>query len=80
MYSAPGDAIFAGMDFTFPTADDKLGSDKYTVGPGVATAHVFPTWRSIFFMLLQHQFSVGALGNSVRNHFARRGGVRVLAG
>jgi hypothetical protein len=59
VYSVPGDAIFVGMDFTFPTADDKLGSGKYTLGPGVATAHVFPAWSSIFFMLLQHQFSVG---------------------
>lgn len=65
VYSAPGDAIFVGMDFTFPTADDNLGSGKYTVGPGVATAHVFPSWRSIFFMLLQHQFSVG--GDPSRN-------------
>ena len=65
VYSVPGDAIFAGMDFTFPTADDKLGSGKYTLGPGVATAHVFPAWQSIFFMLLQHQFSVG--GDPSRN-------------
>ena len=59
VYSVPGDAIFAGMDFTFPTADDKLGTGKYTIGPGVATAHVFPAWGSIFFTLLQHQVSVG---------------------
>ena len=65
VYSVPGDAIFVGMDFTFPTAADSLGSGKYTVGPGVATAHVFPAWQSIFFMLLQHQFSVG--GDPSRN-------------
>jgi hypothetical protein len=59
VYSVPGDAIFAGMDFTFPTADDKLGTGKYTIGPGVATAHVFPAWNSLFFTLLQHQVSVG---------------------
>lgn len=60
LYSVPGDAIFAGMDFTFPTADSKqLGSGKYTVGPGVATAHVFPELSSLFFTLLQHQISVG---------------------
>ena len=59
VYSIPGDAIFAGVDFTFPTAEGTLGTGKYTVGPGVATAHVFPAWKSIFFMLLQHQFSVG---------------------
>ena len=28
VYSVPGDAIFAGMDFTFPTAGDKLGTGK----------------------------------------------------
>src|SRR5215813_2820906 len=59
VYQVPGDAIFVGMDFTFPTAADKLGSGKYTIGPGVATAHVFPAWQSIFFTLLQHQVSVG---------------------
>jgi hypothetical protein len=65
VYSVPGDTIFLGMDFTFPTADGTLGSGKYTMGPGVATAHVFPAWQSIFFMLLQHQFSVG--GDPSRN-------------
>lgn len=65
VYSVPGDAIFAGVDFTFPTAEGTLGTGKYTVGPGVATAHVFPAWRSMFFMLLQHQFSVG--GDPSRN-------------
>lgn len=65
VYSDPADTIFAGVDFTFPTAADKLGSGKYTVGPGVATAHVFPTWGSIVFALLQHQFSVG--GDPSRN-------------
>jgi hypothetical protein len=59
VYSVPGDAIFAGMDFTFPTAEGNLGGGKYTVGPAVATAHVFPAWRSLFFTLLQHQISVG---------------------
>ena len=59
VYSVPGDAIFAGMDFTFPTADGNLGSGKYTVGPGVATAHVLPELGSLFFTLLQHQISVG---------------------
>ena len=59
VYSVPGDAIFAGMDFTFPTGADNLGSGKYTVGPGVATAHVFPAWGSLFYASLVHQFSVG---------------------
>lgn len=65
VYSDPGDTIFVGMDFTFPTAEDKLGTGKYTVGPGLATAHVFPAWDSIIFGLLQHQFSVG--GDPSRN-------------
>lgn len=66
VYSDPADTIFVGMDFTFPTADDKLGTGKYTVGPGVATAHVFPAWDSIIFGLLQQQFSVG--GDPSRNN------------
>jgi hypothetical protein len=59
VYADPTNALFAGIDFTFPTADKQLGSGKYTVGPGVATAHVFPEVRSLFFTLLQHQVSVG---------------------
>jgi hypothetical protein len=59
VYADPTNALFAGMDFTFPTADKQLGSGKYTVGQGVATAHVFPEVRSLFFTLLQHQVSVG---------------------
>jgi len=59
VYSDPRNAIFIGMDFTFPTAEDTLGSGKYTVGPGVATAHVFPAWDSLLFTLIEHQVSVG---------------------
>ena len=60
LYTDPRNAFFAGMDFTFPTAEhSQLGSGKYTVGPGVATAHVFPAWGSLFYTLLQHQVSVG---------------------
>jgi hypothetical protein len=59
VYSNPRDAIFVGMDFTFPTAENKLGSGKYTVGPGVATAHVFPAWDSLLFTMIEHQVSVG---------------------
>ena len=41
VYSVPGDAIFVGMDFTFPTADDKLGSGKYTGnGPRVSCLEI----------------------------------------
>ncbi len=60
LYSVQGNAIFAGMDFTFPTAENaQVGSGKYTVGPAVATAHVFPQLSSLVFTLLQHQISVG---------------------
>jgi hypothetical protein len=59
VYTDPVNALFVGMDFTFPTADNQLGSGKYTVGPGVATAHVIPAWGSLFYTLLQHQVSVG---------------------
>jgi hypothetical protein len=60
VYTTPTSAVFAGMDFTFPTADKtQLGSGKYTVGPGVATAHVFPALDSLLFTLIVHQVSVG---------------------
>jgi hypothetical protein len=59
VYTGPRDALFVGMDFTFPTAEKQLGSGKYTVGPGVATAHVFPALDSLLFTLIVHQVSVG---------------------
>jgi hypothetical protein len=60
VYSVPGFAFFAGADVTFPTADDRqLGSGKYTLGPGLATARVLPDIDSILFALLEHQVSVG---------------------
>jgi hypothetical protein len=60
VYTDPRSALFVGMDFTFPTAENaQVGSGKYTVGPGVATAHVFPQLSSLVFTLLQHQISVG---------------------
>jgi hypothetical protein len=60
VYSAPGYALFAGTDFTFPTADNReIGSGKYTIAPGLVTARVFPDIESLLFGLVQHQFSVG---------------------
>ena len=60
VYSAPGYALFAGTDVTFPTADNQeLGSGKYTIAPGLVTARVFPDIESLLFGLFQHQFSVG---------------------
>jgi hypothetical protein len=60
VYSAPGYAFFAGMDATFPTADNRqLGTGKYTVGPLFATARVIPDLNSFIFGVLQHQLSVG---------------------
>jgi len=60
VYSVPGYAFFAAMDFTFPTTDNRqLGTGKYTVGPGLATARVLPDLNSFVFGVLQHQISVG---------------------
>jgi hypothetical protein len=55
------ECVVCGMDFTFPTADnEQLGSGKYTVGPGVATAHVFPAWGFLFFTRCSSTKSRGA--------------------
>ncbi len=60
VYAVPGFAFFAGADFTFPTTDNRqLGNGKYTIGPALATARVFPELDSFLFGLLQHQLSVG---------------------
>ena len=60
VYQIPGYAVFAAMDFTFPTAVyPALGFGKYTIGPTVATARVFPHLDSFIFGILQNQVSVG---------------------
>jgi len=60
VYTVPGYAFFAGTDITFPTTDNRqLGAGKYTVGPLLATARVFPDLNSFFFAVFQHQLSVG---------------------
>jgi hypothetical protein len=60
MYAAPGYAIFAGVDFTFPTTDNRqLGTGKYTMAPGIATARVPPDIGSLIFGVFQYQLSVG---------------------
>jgi len=60
LYAVPGYAIFAAMDSIFPTADPRqLGTGKYTVGPLLATARVFPDIDSFLFGVLQHELSVG---------------------
>ena len=60
VFAAPGYAFFTGMDLTFPTAVlSNLGFGRYTVGPLVATARVFPNINSMLFGLIQHQTSIG---------------------
>jgi hypothetical protein len=63
VYSIAGYTFFAGMDFTFPTAagppGPPLGLGKYTIGPLVATARVFPNMNSLLFGLIQHQTTIG---------------------
>lgn len=60
VYSAPGYAFFAGMDFTFPTAARPgLGLGKYTIAPLAATARVFPSLDSILYGFIEHQTTIG---------------------
>jgi hypothetical protein len=59
-YNTPEYALFAGVLATFPTSSrDDLGSEKYTVGPLVATARFLPRWESFLFGVFQHLTSVG---------------------
>lgn len=59
-YNTPEYALFVGALATFPTsARDDLGSEKYTVGPLVATARFLPRWESFLFGVFQHLTSVG---------------------
>ena len=59
-YNTPEYALFAGVLATFPTSSrDDLGSEKYTVGPLIATARFLPRWESFLFGVFQHLTSVG---------------------
>jgi len=69
LYASQNVAVFIGADASFPTAsttqpsvgkqETKLGTGKYTLGPGGAVAVPLPRLRSLFLTLVQNFNSVG---------------------
>ncbi|HJR77443.1 MAG TPA: hypothetical protein VJ805_10730 [Nitrospiraceae bacterium] len=77
LYASQNVALFIGADASFPTAsttqpslgkqETKLGTGKYTFGPGAAVAVPLPRLRSLFITLFQNFNSVG--GDPSRTDF-----------
>ena len=70
IYANEDVALFVGTDASFPTASKKrLGTGKYTLGPGGGLAVSMPRLRSLCFTLVQDFNSIG--GDPSRNdiHF-----------
>ena len=65
-------ALFVGSDVFFPTASEqRLGSGKYTLGPGIGLAAPLPRARSLFFLLAQDYNSVGGDPSRPKIHFTQ---------
>lgn len=53
-------ALFAGLDASFPAASEKrLGTGKYTLGPGAAVAAPLPRLQSLSYLLVGNFNSIG---------------------
>ena len=60
LYASPNVALFVGTDVLFPTgSNDRLSTGKYTLGPAVAAAFPLPRVRSLFFLFVQENRSIG---------------------
>lgn len=60
VYDTPGLKLFAGGDVIFPTSEsDELGTNKYSLGPGIAISAPVPEWGMVTFFRFQHIVSVG---------------------
>lgn len=70
LYSSPNVALFIGTDASFPTAaNDRLGTGKYTLGPGGAVGVPLPRIRSLFYTLVQDFNSVGGDPRGGKIHY-----------
>jgi hypothetical protein len=67
VYASEDIALFVGIDASFPAASERrLGTAKYTLGPGVALAAPLPRLHSLSFILLQDYNSVGGTPAAAR--------------
>jgi hypothetical protein len=72
VYANEDVAVLVGFDALFPTASEqRLGTGKYTLGPGVALAAPLPRMRSAFYLVAQDYNSVGGDPSRANLHFTR---------
>jgi hypothetical protein len=72
LYANEDVALFVGLDTSFPTASEqRLGTGKYIVGPGVALAAPLPRMRSQFNLVAQDYTSVGGDPNRANLHYTQ---------
>jgi len=65
-------ALFIGTDAFFPTASEqRLGTGKYTLGPGAVLAAPMPRARSILLLLAFDYNSVGGDPSRAKIHFTQ---------
>ncbi|HXX75792.1 MAG TPA: hypothetical protein VEI50_11725 [Nitrospiraceae bacterium] len=70
VYASEYVAVFLGTDVLFPTASpDRLGTGKYTLGPGGVLAAPLARVRSMFYLLVQDYSSVGGDPSRTDLHF-----------
>ena len=80
LYASEDVALFAGLDASFPAASDRrLGTGKYTLGPGVAVAAPLPRLRTLSLLLVENFNSVGGDPSRVDLHYLQiQGGFNTL--
>jgi hypothetical protein len=72
IYANEDVALFIGTDAFFPTASEqRLGTGKYTLGPGAVLAAPMPRARSIFFLQVFDYNSIGGDPSRPNIHFAQ---------
>jgi hypothetical protein len=72
LYASENWALAIGSDATFPTATEtRLGTGKYTIGPGAALAIPMPRARSLFLVVAEDFNSVGGDPSRANVHFMR---------
>jgi hypothetical protein len=80
LYASTDVALFAGLDASFPAASDRrLGTGKYTLGPGLGVAAPLPRLRSLSFLQVENFNSVGGDPSRVDLHYLQvQGGFNTL--
>jgi hypothetical protein len=80
LYASTDVALFAGLDASFPAASDRrLGTSKYTLGPGLGVAAPLPRLRSLSFLQVENFNSVGGDPSRVDLHYLQvQGGFNTL--